>query len=295
MKQSNRLNHEKVVQQADQTQEVVRFFSSSTDYWRDLYLANRPFNSYAYPYHLRQANGLALLQKHAPPPGQVLDVGCGAGVQVLNMARMGYTVQGVDLAPNMIESACALLADHPELADRVQFDVATVGDLPFADAAFEAAVCLGVMEYMDDPVTAVTQLARVLKTGGTAIISVPNRASPFRYLGHVATRGLMRFRRWRFLRFIKYNLLLRQQKFADSFEQPGSYRHRAFTAVQFQSLLTSAGLQPVADVYQVFGTRLSDLWLPIPFVLVRRMEALNRWRSTRWLGADYLVAARKIN
>lgn len=293
MGQRDGMEEEKMVQRTDQSQEVTRFFAGSTGYWRDLYLVDAPFNSYAYPYHRRQANGLALLKKHMPPPATVLDVGCGAGVQVLNMARLGYTVQGVDLVADMIESARALLANYPELAEQARFDVASIGDLPFADESFAAVVCLGVMEYMDDPATAVAQLARVLKPGGIAIISVPNQASPFRRLGRMATRAFMRLRNWQVLRFIKYRLLLRQQEFADSFEQPGSYRHRAFTAVQFQKLLIDAGLQPVDDVYQVFGTRISDFWLPIPFALVRRMEGLNRWRGSRWLGADYLVAARK--
>ncbi len=281
-----------MVQQDDQTREVKRFFADSADYWRDLYLTDEPFNAYAYPYHRRQANVLALLQKFVSLPAAVLDVGCGAGVQALAMAKAGYTVQGVDLATEMIETARKLIADEPELANNLQFDVANVGQLPFPDESFAAVTLLGVLEYMDEPRTAVSQIARVLKPGGVVILSVPNRASPFRWLGVMGSRLLMRLRNIRWLRRLKYRLL-RQENFADAFAQPGQYRHHAYTAVQLRRILAAANLEPIADTYQVFGSRISDLWLPIPFALVRRLEKLNRWRLTRWLGSDYIIAARR--
>ncbi|MBI4349126.1 MAG: methyltransferase domain-containing protein [Elusimicrobia bacterium] len=53
---------------------------------------------------------------------------------------------------------------------RVQADVLA---LPFADSAFDAALCLEVLEYVREPGLAMREIARVLRRGGRAVVSVP--------------------------------------------------------------------------------------------------------------------------
>jgi 2-polyprenyl-3-methyl-5-hydroxy-6-metoxy-1,4-benzoquinol methylase len=50
----------------------------------------------------------ALLQDALPaPPARVLDVGCGTGSVAVLLAELGFTVQGIDLSPRMLEQAAA--------------------------------------------------------------------------------------------------------------------------------------------------------------------------------------------
>lgn len=114
-------------------------------------------------------------------PGGVLDAGMGGGVLCARLAARGWTVSGVDVSPAMVELARARLPEHAE-----RLRVGSVLALPFADASFDAAVCTGVLEYVDAEVPrAVAELARAVRPGGTVVASLPNYRS---------VQGIWRFR-----------------------------------------------------------------------------------------------------
>lgn len=96
---------------------------------------------------------------------RVLDVATGTGAAAAAARARGAEVVGVDVAAGMVERARAL---HPE----VDFHEASVYELPFADASFEAAVCnLGLLHF-GRPQDAVAELARVLAPGGRVALTV---------------------------------------------------------------------------------------------------------------------------
>lgn len=59
--------------------------------------------------------------------------------------------------------------------------VADLTALPFSDAAFDAAICIHVLEHVDDDGAAMRQLRRVLRPGGWALIGVPCRLDSITY------------------------------------------------------------------------------------------------------------------
>ena len=70
-----------------------------------------------------------------------------------------------------------------------------VARLPFAASAFDSAICLEVLEYVADPRAALAEMARVLRPGGTLVVSVPfmHRQDASGDLWRVTGAGL---RRW---------------------------------------------------------------------------------------------------
>jgi SAM-dependent methyltransferase len=101
---------------------------------------------------------------------RVLDVGCGIGGPArLLAAEFGCHVTGIDLTAEFCEAATRL-TELAGLSERVQFRRASALDLPFADAAFEAAWTQHVSMNISDKDRMYTEIHRVLKPGGRVAI-----------------------------------------------------------------------------------------------------------------------------
>jgi SAM-dependent methyltransferase len=118
---------------------------------------------------------------------QVLEVGCGAGVDLARFAKGGAIVTGVDLTRSAIDLATANFAQQGLPGD---FQVADAEQLPFADGRFDLVYAHGVVQYTADPEQLVAECYRVLKPGGHAIFQVYNRVSWLNALSKVMKVGL---------------------------------------------------------------------------------------------------------
>jgi SAM-dependent methyltransferase len=117
----------------------------------------------------------------------VLEVGCGAGVDLARFARGGADVTGVDLSAAAIELARTNFAQRG-LAGR--FEVADAERLPFPDNVFDLIYAHGVVQYTPDPQRLVDECRRVLAPGGEAIVQVYNRWSWLNALSKVMSVSL---------------------------------------------------------------------------------------------------------
>jgi SAM-dependent methyltransferase len=104
----------------------------------------------------------------------VLDVGCGAGVEVVRFARAGARVTGVDIAERAIELTRAN-ASQQKLAARLE--VADGEALPLDDESFDLVYAHGVLQYTANDRRLAHEVHRVVKPGGLAIFQVYNRVS----------------------------------------------------------------------------------------------------------------------
>ncbi len=118
---------------------------------------------------------------------RVLDVGCGAGVDLVRFARAGARVTGVDIAPAAIGLARRNLAIQRLDANLL---VADGEALPLADGQFDLVFAHGVVQYTSGPRALVDECRRVLKPGGQAIFQVYNRISWLNLLSKVMKVGL---------------------------------------------------------------------------------------------------------
>ena len=102
--------------------------------------------------------------------GTVLELGCGVGAQlrVLLERFPGIRFSGVDIAPEQLAQARRLLAD-PLAAGKVELVEASAYALPFADARFDGAYTIWVLEHLNDQGALLREAWRVLKPGGVIV------------------------------------------------------------------------------------------------------------------------------
>lgn len=105
---------------------------------------------------------------------EILDAGCGQGIDLCEFALAGARVTGVDLTPRHVELARVHSAEAGVRATVIEADVE---DLPFADNSFERVVSNGVLHHTPNIEAAVREIRRVLQPAGTATLILYNRNS----------------------------------------------------------------------------------------------------------------------
>jgi ubiquinone/menaquinone biosynthesis C-methylase UbiE len=154
-------------------QPVDEYFDSVAGYWRDVY---RQPGVQGLSYRLRMETVLAWIDESRPRSATAaLDVGCGAGMMTVELARRGLHVEGVDGSSSMLELT-EKAALETGVAEDVTVRLADVHDLPYADNSFQVVVALGVIPWLHTPKLAVDEMARVLAPGGVLILTADNRA-----------------------------------------------------------------------------------------------------------------------
>ncbi len=108
----------------------------------------------------------AYLLPRLRPGMRLLDIGCGPGTITTGLARAVAPgeVVGIDVAPEVIETARAHLAEVG--LDNARFETASVYDLPYEDASFDAAHAHQVLQHLARPADAAREAYRVLRPGG---------------------------------------------------------------------------------------------------------------------------------
>lgn len=100
---------------------------------------------------------------------RVIDVGCGPGFYCLELAEEvgpGGAVVGIDSAAPML----ALAARRCQAHKNVSFHEAEVLSLRVDDGTFEKALCVQVLEYVEDATAGLVEMHRALRSGGRVVI-----------------------------------------------------------------------------------------------------------------------------
>lgn len=112
------------------------------------------------------------------PGDRVIDMGCGAGRHAFEMYRHGADVVAFDQDADELAGVLEIFGAMKEggevpIGAAADIKEGTALDLPFADGEFDRVVCSEVLEHIWDDVTAISELIRVLRPGGTMAITVP--------------------------------------------------------------------------------------------------------------------------
>lgn len=127
-----------------------------------IWFCRGPFKIYEY---------LAMVRGVDFRPGDViLDVGCGAGLQTNLFGRRAKKIIGIDIDENPVRRA---LSERPLVEGRInsEFRVTSIEQAGFADAMFDKAFSVCVIEHIPDHMSALRQINRVLKPGGTFVFT----------------------------------------------------------------------------------------------------------------------------
>ena len=135
------------------------------DHMENLYDSANPLVKFV---HLQRLDAIAKL---IPRSEKIvfLDAGCGEGhlIERLYQQNPGREYYGVDITPAALEKA-------KERCSWGTFKQAYLSSTEFPDDFFDCIVCTEVIEHVNDYQTVIQELKRILKPGGSLMITFPN-------------------------------------------------------------------------------------------------------------------------
>ncbi len=181
----------------------------------------------------------------------VLDVGCGQGIDLIRYARGGATVTGVDLTPRHVNLARAHLEALELPGTVVEGDAER---LPFDAESFDRVSSNGVLHHTPDIAAALSEIRRVLRPGGEVRIIVYNKASLHYWLNQVIFAGF-----WQRKLFQEGSMEAVLSHVEYSSDGQGRPLVRVYTPRQTRRLLEEAGFTDVTSRVRQF--RAEDTFL----------------------------------
>lgn len=161
------------------TETLGHHFDLKASSYSEFYGTHRPRHLYEYEKRVRLETAVTWLEGfRANSALSLVDVGCGSGefLSRILRSRDEAEVLGIDTSANMVDAACALLAEQ-QRAGRATL---RVGELLETDRVFDAVVSLGVIGYQSDQGAFAANLASKVAAGGVLVISYANGDSILR-------------------------------------------------------------------------------------------------------------------
>ncbi len=219
---------------------VDGYFDSAASYWREIY-----HEDHLLPliYRERQQTVLHWIDQLAlPTDSHVLEVGCGAGLTSIALARQGHRVCAIDSSPRMIEITNAE-ASAAKLNGKISTQIGDAHSLAFRENLFHLVVSIGIVPWLHSEAQAILEMERVLRPGGFLILTADNEWRLNFLLDPLLTPVFAPLRRT-----VK-NILQKFQPEPNS----GKFHVKRHTPDQINSLLAVAGLRVLKSTTVGFG------------------------------------------
>jgi SAM-dependent methyltransferase len=114
----------------------------------------------------RKLFGQLIKTFHLPPAANILDIGTSTGTNLRMLRDLGYcNVRGLDLHDEAILWCASKGLGNVDKGD--------ICNIPSPDHVYDLVMATDIIEHVDDDITALREIARVLKPSGRAIITVP--------------------------------------------------------------------------------------------------------------------------
>lgn len=164
----------------DQQDLIMRITAYWDEHIHDLAITTHPVGSSGFfqqldEYRYDKLNYLPRLVNFSSYSGKsMLEVGCGAGIDLVRFGRAGVKVTGIDLSRTAIDLARRNVEQNGLNAD---LRVMNGESMQFPDNSFDVVYAHGVLQYTADANKMISEIHRVLKPGGEFIVMVYNRNS----------------------------------------------------------------------------------------------------------------------
>ena len=271
----------------EQQKPVNAYFEASAAYWKEVYGLGDVWST---TYKERRSVVLELVrQLDVSTEWPILEIGCGAGLTSVVLARNGYAVQAID----SVDAMTKVTQEHAEdagVGHRVATSICDVHDLAFADGKFNLALMIGVAPWLHSLDKALHEIARVLRPDGYLIVTTDNWWRADNWLDPLYFPPLRPIRRGICDVFERLSLLKADRT-------PRNHHH---SIRKFDALLAAAGLEKVEGRTVGFG--------PFSFLGRKLLPDSSAVRVHHWLqklanrgvpvvrstGTQYIVLARKV-
>jgi ubiquinone/menaquinone biosynthesis C-methylase UbiE len=255
-------------------------------FWTEVYQKK---NLYAFLIQMRHVVALDYIDTLSLPKiTNALEIGCGAGLMAVALAKREFRVEAVDSVPAMIK----LTRQHARQAgvdNRINAMCGDAHELAFQDQTFDLIVTLGVTSWLPNLRKALAEIARVSKPGGYIVLSADNRYRLNHIIDPLLTPAYEPIRKW-----MKRGL-----------ERAGLYNpwkraeQHYYSPKEFNAYLREVNLTNVRNSNIGFGlfTFFQKSILPDRIGL-RIHQKLQQYANSGfpilpWAGIHYIVLARK--
>jgi len=118
------------------------------------------------------------LNKNKQALTDVLDVGCGPGIQSIVWAKGGCNVHAVDVNESFVAEAKKNMGEE---GVNIDFRIGSATSMPWADESFDVCLVPELLEHVSEWLTCLKECVRVLKPHGILYISTTNKICPLQH------------------------------------------------------------------------------------------------------------------
>lgn len=185
----------------------------------------------------------------------VLDVGCGYGRHAVELAKRGFLVTGIDLAPKQIDAA---VRRGDDMGVDIRFILGDAREMEFREK-FEIVLSLfltfGFFDEEADNQKMLSRMADALQPGGMLLMDLWNREKMIRdfspYLVEERPDGIRIEKRWEFDAWNGRLNWVNEVTFPDGRKESWDHSVRAYTLVELKRMYETTGLR-IEDVHGDF-------------------------------------------
>ena len=196
------------------------------------------------------------------PAGKLLDIGCGTGSFLVEARAMGYEVYGQEVSPYLTEYC------RKEQGLTIYDDFLEKLDLQ--PGSFDCITAFDVIEHHPDPMSLVSQMSKLLRPNGVAVISTHDIGNPFARMYGV---------KWRYINPIGHITYFTRQTLTKMFEANNFHVLQVGGIHTIEDSKVKEWRNFVLQFFKVIVLR--SLILGIYKPVTHRIPALTRWR-VKW-------------
>jgi len=153
-------------------QELVdNLFDNQGTYWRDTYEEK---DIQGIIYQRRRAVALKYVESLSlPKTSKVLEIGCGAGLMTLALAKRGFLVEAIDHSQVMVDLTVQIVKQN-RLEKSINVHAGDIHELSYENESFDLVIALGVVPWLRDVNKALHEILRVTKRSGFVVLTADN-------------------------------------------------------------------------------------------------------------------------